>query len=184
MSDFARVDSVAMLKDFRASLCRFAEQSRAGLDEVDGGIQRTMIWVSRDQHAFWKGQIPRRAEDVMRAKLELARKRDQKTPLGGTYSTVEERKALAAAKRRLEEAETKFANVRRWTRRLEQETSTYKGGIRGLSHALDHDIPRAVARLDNMIAALEAYASVRAEGTQEESMARPPTVDEGAEDVV
>ncbi len=162
MSDFARVDSVRALKEFRVSLCKFAERARTGLDEADSAIHRTRVWLTQEQHVYWKGQIPKRGEAVTRAKLELTRKTVHKTPLGGKYSVVEERKALAVAKRRLEEAEQKFANVRRWIRQLEHEVFAYKGPVRGVERSIEHDVPAGVARLDNMIEALEAYAAVTA----------------------
>jgi len=159
MRDFARVDSIDALKDFRVSLCRFADAIKVGLDEAEGEIDRTAIWLKQDQYTHWKGQVRKCQELLTRARIELNRKQQQKTPLGGRYSCVDEKKALAAAKRRFEEAEQKLANVRRWARQLEHEAFSYKGVAQGLMQAVDADVPNALAQLDNMIAALESYAS-------------------------
>jgi len=159
MRDFARVDSIDALKDFRVSLCKFADAIKVGLDEAESEIDRTAIWLKQDQYIHWKRQVRKYQELLTRARIELNRKQQQKTPLGGRYSCVDEKKALAAAKRRFEEAEQKFANVRRWTRQLEQETFAYKGVAQGLIQVVDADVPNALAQLDNMIAALESYAS-------------------------
>lgn len=159
MRDFARVDSIDALKDFRVSLCKFADVIKVGLDEASSEIDRTVIWLKQDQHSHWQSQIRKCQELLTRAKIELNRKQQQKTPLGGRYSCVDEKKALAAAQRRYDEAEQKLANVRRWIRQLDHENFAYKGVAQGLLLAVDADVPRALAQLDNMIASLEAYTS-------------------------
>ena len=69
---------------------------------------------------------------VTRAKIALTQKKLTKTPLGGHYSCVDEEKALQLARRRLEEAETKLANVQKWNRRLDEEVFEYKGQVQAL----------------------------------------------------
>lgn len=159
MRDFARVDSIDALKDFRVSLCKFADTVKVGLDEADHEIDRTALWLKQDQSSYWKSQVRKYQELVTRAKIELNRKQQQKTPLGGRYSCVDEKKALAVAQRHYDEAVQKVANVRRWIRQFDQETFDYRGAIQGLISMLDGDLPNALALLDNMITALEAYAS-------------------------
>ena len=180
MSEFARVDSVEALKAFRIALCKFAETVRIGLSEAESELHRTAIWLRQDQQTYWKGQVQKRRELVTRAKIALAQKRDQKTPLGGRYSCVDEERALAAAVRRFEEAEQKLANVRRWMRQLDEEAFNYKGVTQGLQEAVDHGIPVALAQLDTMLEALGAYLSLVtpvsesvSPATAPESAARP-----------
>jgi hypothetical protein len=145
MSGWARVESIESLKEFRVSLCKFAETVELGLSEADADIRRTAAWLKQDQLGYWKGQVFKRGERVTQAKLALKRKQHQKTPLGGRYSCVDEEKALALAKQRLAEAEQKLANVRRWTRRLEREASLYKGQVQGLSFGVERDVPEGEA---------------------------------------
>jgi hypothetical protein len=97
---------------------------------------------------------------VARAKAALQQKKMQGTALGGRASDVEERKALAAAVRQLEEAEQKLANVRRWVRQLEVETFNFKAAVQGLEHAVEAGVPRSTGRLDAMIRALDSYAAL------------------------
>ena len=160
MSQFARVDSFQALQDFKASLHTFAEVVRVALDEAEGEIRRTIIWLKQDQHSYWKGQVRKRTELVARAKAALQQKRMQGTALGGKASDVEERKALAAAVRQLEEAERKLANVRRWVRQLEIETFNFKGTVQGLEHAVEAGVPKSTGQLDAMIQALDSYAAL------------------------
>lgn len=160
MNPSARVDSIEAIADFRAALWKFAEIVQAGIDEAEADIHRTMAWVDRDRRAHWKRQRRQRAEAVNQAKLALSQKRLYKTPTGGRYSTVEEEQALARAKRRLEEAEQKIDNVKRWNRALEKEAFEHKAQVRPLVRSIELDIPNAVAHLDRLVVSLESYAAV------------------------
>jgi len=160
MSQFARVDSFQALQDFKVSLCKFAEDVRVALDEAEGEIRRTVIWLKQEQHSYWKGQVRKRTELVARAKAALQQKKMQRTALGGKASDVEERKALAAAVRQLEEAQEKLANVRRWVRQLELETFNFKGTVQGLEHSVQAGVPKSTGQLEAMIQALDSYAAL------------------------
>jgi hypothetical protein len=158
MSEQARVESVDALKKFRVAFCKFAEAVAVSLDEAEAEIHRTRHWVQHEQRNYWKRQVQKRTELYARAKSALKRKQMMKTPLGGRYSCVEEERALAVAERRLEEAKEKIENVRRWQRLLEEESHSYQAVAQGLALAIQSDTPTALAQLDNMTAALEAYA--------------------------
>ncbi len=161
MSDPARVDSIEAIAAFRTALCLFGEKVRAGLLEADAEIQRAAMWLRQDMTGYWSAQLAKRGEALARAKLELTRKKLQKTPLGGRQSGVDEEKALAVAQRRFEEAERKQAAVRRWIRQLDQEVFNYRGGVRALNQAAESDIPRALAELDRILDRLDAYVSLK-----------------------
>jgi hypothetical protein len=166
MAETARVESVDALRKFRAALIKFAEAVRVGLDEAEAEVQRASHWVKQEQQNYWKAQIRKRSELYARAKSDLSRKKTQRTALGGRYSCIDEEKALAAAERRLEEAKQKQANVRRWSRLLDEESFSYKGVAQGMSTVVEVEVPNAVAQLDNMIEALEAYATPGAPSEQ------------------
>ncbi|UCD30222.1 MAG: hypothetical protein JSV03_07065 [Planctomycetota bacterium] len=180
MSRFARVDSVDAVKELRASLCIFAEDVQVGLDEAEAEIRQTANWLKQDQHAYWKAQVRKYSELVTRAKIALKQKQQQKTPLGGRYSCVDEKKALAAAQRRFEESEQKLANVCRWLRRFDEEAFNYRGVVQGLNNALAADIPKAITQLDNMIGSLESYVSA-GPPSEEPAIAGGPVSEVGRE---
>ena len=159
MGEHARVESIEALEKFRAALCKFVDDAGVGLNESEAEIQRTLFWVKQEQSAYWKTQTKKRAELVARAKSALTRKKMQKTALGSRFSYVDEQKALAAAERQYEEARQKTANVKRWSRALDEESFSYKRVAQALSQALELEIPNALVQLDNMIVALEAYTS-------------------------
>jgi len=173
MSRAARVGSVEMLKQFRVALCKFAETVTNTLDETDSEIRRTTIWLRQDQHRYWKDQLRKRSEKYSQAKLALKRKQDlDRTPLGGRYSYVDEKRAFAIAQKRLQEAEEKLENTRRWIRQLDQEAFSYKGLVQGLAQAVEVEIPNARAQIDRMTGALESYLALA-----------PPEGATGTEDV-
>ncbi len=162
MSQAARVESIEKLKDLRVALVVFIDSARAGLLEAEAEIQRADMWLKNDQLRYWKSQIMTRNEMVTRAKIALSQKKLTHTPLGGHYSCVDEEKALQLARRRLEEAETKLANVKRWGRRLDEEVFEYKGQVQSLARTIESDLPGAAIELDRMIEALGSYARLQA----------------------
>jgi hypothetical protein len=166
VGELVRVDSVDALKKFRAALCKFGETVSIGLDEAEADVQRTAQWLKHEQQAYWKRQVERRSELYMRAKSALNRKKLQTTALGGKASCVEEEKAVAAALRQLEEAKQKAANVHRWSRLFDEESFAHQSMVQGLSLAIGIEVPSALAHLDNMIEAIEAYASSTAPAEQ------------------
>lgn len=158
MAEYARVESLDALRKFRVALCRFAELASSALDEAEADIQRTGFWLDQDRASYWKQQTTLRTELFHRAKRALAQKKAEKTATGAQRSYVDELKALAVAERKLAEAQQKSANVRRWTRKLDEERFSYQAVAQGLSLTIQSDLPTALTHLDNMIAAIEAYA--------------------------
>lgn len=157
MAQSAHIESLDALKRFRVALVRFAESVGIGLDEADAEVQRTEMWLKQEQPAHWKHQVSVRTELYTRAKSALARKKLQTSGLNNRPSCVDELKALAAAERALEEARHKQAEVRRWSRLFEQEAFNYAGAVQRLRTATQGGLPRALAHLDAMIEAIEAY---------------------------
>jgi hypothetical protein len=164
MSGFARIDSIDQLRVFRGHLVKFAERVMVSLADAEGEMQRVLVWLETEANTYWSGQIRKRHEAVEKCKDAVRQKKLFKSPTGSTQSAVEEEKALRIAQKRLEEAEEKLKNVKRYTPRLQKEVSIYKGGVQRLSTSVSSDIPTAVARLDRMTATLEAYAAMQMSG--------------------
>jgi len=166
MGRFAKVGSVDTLQELRSHLCSFAHIASAALEEANSDIQRTLIWLKQDRYRYWKVESRKRSEQFMRAKLELKRKQDIETsPMGGTYSFIDEKKALAVAQRALEEAEQKLQNIQRWIPQLEREAYAFRGISQGLMELVEVEVPNSCALLDRMIDSLEAYLALAPEAT-------------------
>ncbi len=181
MSQFARVNSVALLKRLKASLATFSDAAAVALDEVGTDIQRALAWLNEDRKRYWTNQVRVCRERAVQAKLALKQKHILDRALSGTTSSaVDERKTLAVAERKLREAEAKLARTRSWIMQIDKLQSDYRGGVQGLISAIDADIPNARARLDKMIDSLEAYVALAPPETQpdleptaQESVLRP-----------
>ena len=159
MSNAARVESIDAVRAFKVALFKFAEAANVALDDADGEMGRTLVWLEGEQRTYWQSQLRKRHEAVVKAKEALQYKKVFKDASGRTPSAVDEEKALAAALKRLEEAEHKFANVRRYSRQLQREIDLYKGSVEPFATSVQVDIPRAAARLDKIVQALEAYVA-------------------------
>ncbi len=161
MSQEARIHSILVLTQLRASLGTFAEIASAALEEASTEIQRTRQWLEGDRSRHWKKEVQTRSEQMARARIALKQKQVFDRTLAGTpTSCVDEKKALKKAEARFQEAEHKLSRVRAWTQQLEKEMSDYRGATQRLLSAVEVDIPNARARLDKMIDALEAYIAL------------------------
>lgn len=181
MSQQAKVSSFSMLRRFRASLMTFASVASGALDEAGADFDGTLLWLRGDQSRYWKNQVRACTEQFVRAKLALKQREVLDRALAGTRSScVDERKAVAAAQKRLREAELKLQQVKRWNRQLEKESLDFRGGTQRLLSAIETDIPNACARLDKMLDSLEAYVALAppemptAVGEELETTAPPP----------
>lgn len=171
----ARVQSVDALKYFRIALWKFAEAANTALADSDAEVKRTLMWLQGEQQQFWSTQIRKRHEKVNQCKDAVRQKKLYKDSTGKTQSAVDEEKALMIAQRRLAEAEQKLINTKRHALKLQREMHMYKGATQRLSTAVVSDLPNAVASLDRMVQALEAYLSLTAAGGTAEW--NPPPLD-------
>jgi len=161
MGEQARVSSIFMLKELRASLGTFAEIASVAIDEAGTDIQHTLRWLREDQYRHWEGQVRTRTEQSVQAKLALKRRQIFDRALSGTTSScIDERKALKRAEARLQEAEHRFRCVKTWSQQIDHELSDYRSAIQKLVNAVEVEIPNARARLDKMIDSLEAYVAL------------------------
>jgi hypothetical protein len=157
MSDGARVESIDALKHFRVALFKFQEAANVALGDAESDLHTTMNWLENDQYMYWQSQIRKRHEIVERCKEAVRMKKVFRDSSGRTPSAVEEEKALLIAQRRKEEAETRFANVKKYTRVLQKEMESYKGSVQRFATTVQSEIPVAAAMLDNLVQTLEQY---------------------------
>jgi hypothetical protein len=159
VSEGARIESIDTIRLFRAALIKFIETCNAAMNDADSEMQQTLNWLEHEQYNFWQGQIRKRQDVVSKAKEAVRAKKLFKDSAGRTPSAVDEEKALRLAQVRLEEAEQKFANTRRYSRVLQKEIEVYKGSAQRFATTLQSDLPQATAMLGQMMDALDAYVS-------------------------
>lgn len=160
MADMAKVSSIDAIREFRGSLLKFAEAAGNALTEADSQMQRTLGWLQSEQTSYWKAEIRRRSEQVTAARQALSSRKVYGGELQTQHSFVDEERALRTAIERHSEAEAKLERTRRWATELQKEVLLCRGQTQGLMQAVESDVPRAVARLDRTIEALEGYLAV------------------------
>jgi hypothetical protein len=156
----ADVRSIQTVLDWRADLTAYGETLAEAAAGVDLELRRAFDWLD-EQLAQWKRAVRACEEDVVRAKAELSQRQYQ-TFDGRTPDCTVQEKNLRQAKARLEHAEDKVEQVRRWIGRLPKMIDeVYTGPSRRLKNLLEAEVPVAVAELGRRAAALEAYAELR-----------------------
>jgi len=159
LADKAKVTSIDALASFRPVLVKFTEETSAALMSAESDAGRTVQWLRGEMLPYWKKEVRVRGEDVVRAKSKMTIKQAQKS--GDERTTVDERKAVEKAKRRLAEAEHKYAATQRWARKLEKAQDDFRGAIGAFKGIVDQQMPRAIASLDQSIGSLDAYLKVK-----------------------
>ena len=153
----ANITDIAALDEFRRALIKFREELGIAVSEADSEVKSTFIWLERDRMLHWKRAVPRLDEELTAAKSALYRKEMQTMGTGQRPSIIDEKKAVARAKVRTEEARERLERTRRWLATLERDVSMFKGAMSPLATLVDRDLPDAILRLRNMALALEAY---------------------------
>ena len=153
----ANITDIAALDEFRRALIKFREELGIAVSEADSEVKSTFIWLERDRMLHWKRAVPRLDEELTAAKSAFYRKEMQTMGTGQRPSIIDEKKAVARAKVRTEEARERLERTRRWLATLERDVSMFKGAMSPLATLVDRDLPDAILRLRNMALALEAY---------------------------
>lgn len=153
------VSSIDVLRAVREAFILFAEDAQSSLGSMDAEIRRCIDWLTHDQRVYWQSEIKKRTEKLSEAKAELHRK--QLSQMFGQHAhDSEQREHVRDAKRRLEEAEDKLEQVRRWLPVVERAVMEYNGQARPFADLVEFDVERSVGLLDNMIGALEEYIQI------------------------
>jgi len=164
MAEVARVQNLEALKKLKYALQKFQETINVALTDAESDMQRTTIWLETEQKTYWVAEHRKRHEAVEKAKQAVREKQLYKDSTGYRSSAVDEMKVLQAAQRRLVEAEQKVAAVKKYIPKMQKDTQIYRGGVQRFASTVQHDLPVAITRLDNMLATLEAYVSLGSGG--------------------
>ena len=157
MAGSARVTQIEALSAFRPELVKCIEELSEGLSAAVGQATRTRDWLERDRLPYWRTQVRTREEMVTRSRTRMI-SRSNETLGGEARVQVEDRLEFNNAKRGLEEAVRKADQAAKWLRHLDAALSEYRSAVSPLVEMTRTDLPKAVAALDAMHAALTAYA--------------------------
>ena len=185
MSTQADVKSIETLAYIKAAIAAFAHESGSAAAEIEMQAQRAVDWITVDQAAYWKAEVRRAADNVNQAIKDLEHCRAFKKVGENQPSCIEEKKALEKARRRMEYTEQKAALVRKWTPVVQQQFREACVRLVRFREVVDLDCPKAMARLEHMLRALDAYTATSSpKGTNSsgkanaQSMARSADEDE------
>ena len=188
MSGQADVKSIDTLAFVKAALASFAHEAGQALGEVELEGRRGVEYVTMERAAHWKTEVRKAGDAVNKAIKDLEHCRAFKKVGDNTPSCVEEKKNLDKARKRLEYAEQKEAAVRRWKPVVEQQFRETCVRLVHFREVIDVNCPKAMAVLERMLKALDAYRQMQGPATggsgggsgTAASMARPadeaPTV--------
>ena len=161
MGQRAKINSIPSLQHMSTALCKFGDLAGLLLDESHADIRRTLLWLREDRRRFWKTQCWQRREQYVQAKIALSSRQSLERGLAGSPSScVDEKKQLARAQRRVEEAELKYKRTNAWIQTLEKKQADFRALTKGLVGMLSTELPNARAGLGRMIDSLEAYFSL------------------------
>jgi hypothetical protein len=156
------VTSIAAVREFRAALVEFADEAAATLGAMSAQIHRAVDWVEHDQPPYWQQQIRLAFDEVAQTRMRLDTCL-MRTIAGQRPSCIEEKQDLARARQRLEYCQSMVPKVKAWVVKINHEADEYRGRMGSLTRAVEIELPRMIAVIENTVAALEKYAEVSAE---------------------
>jgi hypothetical protein len=159
-----------------AGLQGFRGEAVAALDDLQLEIRRALEWIHHDRKEYWAQEVRRGWERLASARLQLQQAMTYRRVADRQPSCIDEKRAVEAAKRRLELARQKVETVRHWSLAIERAVNEYRGGCTQFTSWLEGDLPKSLAVLDRMTEALESYVATPtpAESAAPEETAAPP----------
>lgn len=156
MPGAARIDSPDVIREFRTQFVKFDAAGRLAIADIRGDVRRIVEWLQHEQASYWRQEIRKSEELVLRARndYQLARYGSQSFK---KTSYVDEERILRKAQLRLETAQRKLAAVKRWARVVEQQADKLIGPVTTFDSLLATRTPEVLARLDFLVRQLEAY---------------------------
>jgi len=159
MADAAKVTNIDGIREFRAALGSFIEDARNALTAVEMENRRVNEWVKNTQRLYWLNEVKRRREKMNEIRGELHRRK-----LSGAGDT-EAKEAVRIANTRLRESEEKVEIVKKAAPILQHAIDEYLGLARPLGDMLTGELEVAMAKLDRMAEALDAYLRTTTQST-------------------
>jgi hypothetical protein len=160
----AKVISIDAVARMGTALQAFRAEAGSALDDLQLEVQRGLQWIHHDCKEYWSAEVRRGGEQVTQCRLQLQQAMTYRRVADHQPTCIDEKRALAAAKRRLQTAQEKLEAVRHWSRVIDRAVDEYRAGRAPLAAFLEGDLPKALAVLARMTAALEAYVAREAPG--------------------
>jgi len=177
MGDRAKVTSVEAIDEFAAALRCFQNEASDALEALGRGTHRVVQWIQHDQKQYWTVQLRRSDQKLQEAKVNLQRCQTFKRVGDYRPSCIEEKQALARAKRRKQLCHEKLEVVRRWSQAIERAVFEYMAGVGQLSQWTETDAERSLGLLKRISRTLEEYLAAETSPQAVAAMERLPWTD-------
>jgi hypothetical protein len=149
----AQITSVEALEAFRADLMVYMSQMQPVIDEVGSEMMRIKFWLENEQRQNLESQTRKRQRRLEEAQAELFNARLSTLQ----ESTILQTMAVQKNQRALQETERKLGLLKKWDRELENLAGPLLKPVDQLRGFLTTEMGKAVAYLNQVIQALEAY---------------------------
>jgi hypothetical protein len=159
MSGNVQVTSIEAVKDFAPTLATMQEELKGVLSSLQIEMQRAIGWIEQDRPRYWQTQLKRAFDKVAETRTALTTCQ-MRTIAGRHPSCIEEKVALANAKRRLEFCQEQIALVKRWAVKIHHEADELRGRMAGVQRLAESDLTKSLTLLANIVESLERYAGI------------------------
>jgi len=156
MPERAHVSSVDALESFRSTLIIYLSKARPALDELNGDVMRTRLWLQDEQRTHWENEFRRRTRALQEAQAALFSARLSSF----REATSVEQLMVHRAKRAFDEADDKLRIIKKWKRDYDNRVAPLVKQMEKLHSVLGHDMAMAIAFLTHAIDTLRAYAEI------------------------
>jgi hypothetical protein len=153
MADEAKVRSVESLEYFRSALIIFHSKARKAVHHAEDAVKRGRYWVEQEMGTHWSQELKKRSRRLSQAQAELLTAKLSKYQ----DSVMLQEKLARRAKEEVAEAEEKLRRIKRWSREYDRLYDPAGKGLAQLGDYLEHDLPRAVAWMEQALKALASY---------------------------
>ncbi len=162
MDQGANLRDTATLMAAKAVLVKTGRSLATALEEAVSDAERFGMWLEAAGPADWERQLRLRTDKLNIAKSALFRKQNQPTADGRPPSIIDEKKAVQRAEAAVEEARQYLRALKRWAAEYQRVLGQFRAGLGPLSNYVEATIPRAVASINRMAAAVDAYLATQA----------------------
>ncbi len=160
----ARLTRIDAVQEMAAAVDVFRNEATAALESLDIEIRRALEWIHHDRHDHWNHQVRRGWEQITEARVQLQQAMTARRIGNHDPACIDEKKALARAKKRLEIAQEKVESVRHCALAIDHAVNEYRGARTPLSSWLESEVPKGLAALRRMMDNLEDYLAQHASG--------------------
>ena len=184
MSQQANVTQIDAIKHFRSVLVQYQAALRDACELLNYEGGRGVDWVDVDRASYWPAEV-RRLEEALVAAKNALEQCNLRAYGDSRASCIDEKKAVQRTNSRLNHAREMVKKTRSWKMRIHRDGDEFQTRIVQVTDYADADLPKAIAALDRMIAALEQYASrgdTPPQATPASTVPKPFSETEGASD--